>query len=80
MKSCRSGSIKNEMAKSKESKKKIVRITLVKSPIGYSKRQKGTVRALGLRRMNQTVEQVDTPVLRGMLNAVRHLVLVEEVV
>jgi large subunit ribosomal protein L30 len=66
------------MAKTKKSKQKIVRITLVKSPIGYSKRQKGTVRALGLRRMNQTVEQVDTPVLRGMLNAVRHLVRVEE--
>ena len=78
MKSYRSGSKRDEMAKSKKSKEKIVRVTLVKSPIGYSKRQKGTVRALGLRRMNQTVEQVDTPVLRGMLNAVSHLVLVEE--
>jgi large subunit ribosomal protein L30 len=63
------------MAKKKE---KIVRITLVKSPIGYSKRQKGTVRALGLRRMNQTVEQVDSPVLRGMIAKVSHLILVEE--
>ena len=66
------------MAKTKKSKQKIVRITLVKSPIGYTKRQKGTVRALGLKRMNQTVEQVDTPVLRGMVNAVSHLVRVEE--
>jgi large subunit ribosomal protein L30 len=65
-------------AKSSKSKEKIVRVTLIKSPIGYSKRQKGTVRALGLRRMNQTVEHVDTPVLRGMLAKVSHLVLVDE--
>jgi large subunit ribosomal protein L30 len=65
------------MAK-KKSKAKTLRITLVKSPIGYNQRQKGTVRALGLRRMNQTVEQVDTPVLRGMLAKVSHLVQVEE--
>ena len=61
-----------------KSEEKILRITLVKSPIGYSKRQKGTVRALGLRRMHQTVQQLDTPVLRGMLAKVSHLVLVEE--
>ena len=66
------------MAKRKKSKEKILRITLVKSPIGYSKRQKGTIRALGLRRMNQTIEQVDTPTLRGMVNSVSHLVRVEE--
>ncbi|NPA93325.1 MAG: 50S ribosomal protein L30 [Chloroflexi bacterium] len=58
--------------------KKTLRITLVKSPIGYSKRQKGTLRALGLRRMNQTVEHEDTPVIRGMVAKVRHLVRVEE--
>ncbi len=58
--------------------KKTLRITLVKSPIGYSKRQKGTLRALGLRRMNQTVEHEDTPVIRGMVMKVRHLVRVEE--
>jgi len=40
----------------KKKKVKILRITLVKSPIGYSQRQKGTVRALGLRRMNQTLK------------------------
>jgi large subunit ribosomal protein L30 len=66
------------MAKSAPSKEKIVRITLVKSPIGYSKRHKATVRALGLRRMNQTVEHVDSPTLRGMLAMVNHLVEVEE--
>ena len=63
------------MAKKKQ---KVLRITLVKSPIGYSKRQKGTVRALGLRKLNQTVEQADTPVIRGMINHVSHLLQVEE--
>jgi len=58
---------------------KTIRITLVHSAIGYSKRHKATVRALGLRRMHQTVEQVDTPTLRGMLAMVAHLVEVEEV-
>jgi large subunit ribosomal protein L30 len=65
-------------AKSAPPKEKILRITLVKSPIGYSQRHKATVRALGLRRMNQTVEQVDSPVLRGMLAKVNHLVEVVE--
>ena len=54
----------------------VVRITLTKSPIGYPMRQKRTVRALGLRRMNQTVEKVDTPVIRGMIAKVSHLVTV----
>ena len=57
---------------------KVLRITLVKSPIGYSKVHKATVRALGLRRMHQTVEQIDTPTLRGMLAKVAHLVEVEQ--
>jgi len=57
----------------------LLRITLTKSPIGYSYRQKRTVRALGLRRMHQTVEQKDTPVIRGMIAKVKHLVMVEEV-
>lgn len=66
------------MANTAEKNEKILRITLVKSPIGYSKRHKDTVRALGLRRLHQTVEQVDTPSLRGMLYLVSHLVKVEE--
>ena len=66
------------MSKSKTSKRKVVRITLVKSPIGYSKRQKATVQALGLHRMQQTVEQVDSVTLRGMLSKVSHLVKIEE--
>ncbi len=60
-------------------KKKRLRIVLTKSPIGYSERQKRTVRALGLRRMNQAVVQENTPVIRGMIAKVQHLVTVEEV-
>jgi large subunit ribosomal protein L30 len=59
-------------------KRKKLRITLVKSPIGYSRRQKGTVRALGLRRLNQAVVQEDNSVIRGMVTKVNHLVEVEE--
>jgi large subunit ribosomal protein L30 len=62
-----------------QSKSKIVRITLVKSPIGYTQRHKATIRALGLRRMHQTVEHEDSPSLRGMLYKVNHLVEVVEV-
>ncbi len=57
---------------------KTLRITLMRSPTGYSERQKRTVRALGLRRMHQTVEQADSPVVRGMIAKVVHLVKVEE--
>ena len=67
------------MARKKKKVEKVVRITLRKSPIGYSQRQKGTVRALGLHRMHQTVEHVDSPVLRGMVAKVAHLVDVEDV-
>jgi len=66
------------MAKKGKKKEKIVRITLVKSPIGYSARQKGTVRALGLRKMNDSVEHVDSAAVRGMIDAVSHLLAVEE--
>ncbi len=58
---------------------KKLRVTLVKSPIGYTKRQKGTVKALGLRKMNASVIHNDTPPVRGMINAVSHLVKVEEI-
>ena len=62
----------------KKKVEKTLRITLVRSVIGYSKRQKGTVRALGLRRTNQTVEHKDTPVIRGMIDKVNHLIRIEE--
>jgi large subunit ribosomal protein L30 len=58
---------------------KTVRITYVKSAIGYNKRQKATIKSLGLRHLGDTVEHTaDGPVL-GMVNSVRHLVRVEEV-
>ena len=56
-----------------------LRIRYVKSAIGYSKKQKNTIRALGFRRLNETVEKDDTPIIRGMVNRVRHLVEVEEI-
>ena len=55
-----------------------LRVTWVKSSIGYSQRQKGTIRALGFRRLGGVVEHDDTPVIRGMLDKVSHLVRVEE--
>jgi len=54
-------------------------ITWTKSSIGYAKDQKATVRALGLKRLHQQVEQEDTRDIRGMVHKVRHLVTVEEV-
>lgn len=56
-----------------------IRVTWVKSAIGYRRRQKETLRALGLRRLGQTVDHPDTPAVRGMVVAVRHLVRVEKV-
>jgi len=60
-----------------ETNTKKLRVTLVKSGIGYSKRQKDTLIALGLRRLKTTVELPDTPQTRGMIQAVTHLVRVE---
>lgn len=56
-----------------------LRITLVKSPIGYAKDQKDTASRLGLRKMWRTVEFDDNPSIRGMVHKIRHLVRVEEV-
>jgi large subunit ribosomal protein L30 len=58
---------------------KKLRVTLVKSPIRYSMRQKRTVQSLGLRHLQASVEIYDTPVNRGKITAVRHLVEVEEI-
>lgn len=63
---------------SKESTGKTIRVTLVRSPIGYTKDQKVTVKALGLRRLHQTVEHQDNPAVRGMIRKIIHLVQVEE--
>jgi len=64
---------------SNKNENKTLFVTLVRSPIGYTKDQKQTVLALGLRRMHQTIEHRDTPALRGMIRKVEHLVQVEEV-
>ncbi len=58
-------------------KKKMIKITLVRSPIGNSERHKATVRALGLRKIGSSVEKEDSLVVRGMLSKVNHLVDVE---
>jgi large subunit ribosomal protein L30 len=57
---------------------KTITVTLVKSIIGQKPKNRATVRSLGLRRMQQTVEHQDTPDVRGMLHKVAHLVKVEE--
>jgi large subunit ribosomal protein L30 len=62
----------------KQSAGKTVRVTLVRSPIGYTKDQKQTVLALGLHRLHQTVEHKDNPAVRGMIRKVIHLLQVEE--
>ncbi len=55
-----------------------LKVTLVKSTIGYNQSQAKVVQGLGLRRMGHTVEVIDHPAMRGMLHKVRHLVRVEE--
>ena len=57
---------------------KTVKITQIKSLIGTKPKHRLTMEALGLRRINQTLEKNDTPQIRGMLHQVRHLVRVEE--
>ena len=56
-----------------------LRITWVKSGIGYAERQKRTIRALGLKRLHHSVEHDDNPTIRGMAHKVQHLVTVEEI-
>lgn len=57
----------------------MVRVTYVKSAIGYSQRQKDTVRSLGLRRLGESVLVPDNPAIRGMVAAVDHLVRIDPV-
>jgi len=66
-------------AKGRRKKKKTtLRIKWVKSSIGYSQRQKATIKSLGFKRLGDTVEWKDDPVTRGMVHKVKHLVEVEE--
>ena len=56
-----------------------IKVTQVKSQIGRLQNQKRTMEALGLRKMNQTVEHEATPTIIGMVNRVKHLVSVTEI-
>jgi large subunit ribosomal protein L30 len=58
--------------------KKMLRVRQVKSGIGFTQRQRQTLRGLGFRRMLQLVELEDTPAVRGMITSIAHLVKVEE--
>jgi large subunit ribosomal protein L30 len=58
---------------------KKLKITQIKSPIGYRKRAWQTLEALGLKRMHHTVIQSDDPAIRGMIKSIAHLVKVEEI-
>lgn len=57
---------------------KEIKVTLIHSPIGRSQRQKDTVKALGLTKLNQTVTHQDSPSIRGMLQKIKHLIKVED--
>ena len=63
------------MAKKKQ---KQIKVTLVRSPIGFQPKHRECVRGLGLKRMHQTVVLEDTPYVRGMVNKVNYMVRVEE--
>lgn len=62
----------------KDPQGKTIFVTLVRSPIGYTNDQRATARALGLRRLHQTIEHKNTESIRGMINKIVHLVHVEE--
>ena len=64
-------------AAKKAAETKRVKVTLVKSTIGFDKKQAAVVQGMGLRRINHTVELADTPSIRGMIHKVRHLVTVQ---
>ena len=57
--------------------KKTLKVTLVRSTIGFNQKQALVVRSLGLRRIRHTIDVLDTPEVRGMIHKVRHLVTVE---
>ena len=57
----------------------MLKITLVKSGIGYRPKAKATLAALGLRKINQCVEKTDTPQIRGMIKKINYLLKVEEI-
>ena len=62
----------------KKTKKRTLKITQVKSRIGYKKKAKATLDAMGLKKMNQTVELPDNPAIRGMIKKIEYLIKVED--
>jgi large subunit ribosomal protein L30 len=58
---------------------KKLKITQVKSEIGHKKEHRRVLRSLGLRKLNQTVEKADTPIIRGMINKVSYLLNIEPI-
>jgi len=66
------------MAKTPAQPSRRLKVTLVKSTIGFDRTQAATVTGMGLRRIRHTVELLDTPETRGMIHKVRHLVTVQE--
>jgi large subunit ribosomal protein L30 len=71
--------VKKIPAAKKEGEKRELRITLVRSLIGYPQRQRETAKGLGLRKINSQVVRLDRPEIRGMIAKVSHLVKVEVV-
>jgi large subunit ribosomal protein L30 len=70
---------KTQRAQGKDQgERRTVKITLVKSPIGFDRTQGATVQGMGLRRIGHSVDLLDTPATRGMILKVRHLVTVQE--
>lgn len=63
----------------KAEKKNKIKITQIRSRIGYKPKAKKTLDALGLRKINHTVEKVDTPAIRGMIKKIEYLLKVEEI-
>ena len=61
-----------------KTKKQTLKITQVKSRIGYKKKAKATLDAMGLKKMNQTVELPDNPAIRGMIKKIEYLIRVED--
>ena len=62
----------------KKAKVKKLKVTQIKSAIGYRQRAKDTIHSLGLKKMHQTVIKEDNPAIRGMIRSVNHLLKVEE--
>ena len=79
VKEVKAETVKKEVAKKPAKKaEKQIKVTLVKSPIGYNKKQARVVKALGLNKMNSSHVLPDNACVRGMVNTVSHLVKVEE--